>query len=869
MVYLVSFVIMIILFFENNKLKKEIKKLKDGQLNYMNFCPNCGHNLKEEVTESYTIHEETNTEIEHVPEEINTKPKEIISNPSYSSQEFKNSLILITGAILIVVAAISFLVSTWYTSANYLKTFILVVMFLVFWGSSIIAEKYLKINQTSKVFYFISLSYIPIIFLSIGLFGLLGDYLSFSGEGRYTYLLFSCLLISFIYYLTMKKKNSIFLCILSIIFEMLSVTFFILIFTNKISVILIGLVLYSHIFNLLYIYEIDYFKRNVHELMTTVLTCSLCFASFALCLNYNVQSSEMFSVLLHIIALLNLFIYIVKIKNKETLFNVIYPILAYLISIEFATYLDLGFICTQICVIVTSIIIYFVDSIRYKKILPYGYYISCAAYFALYVITLLNSETAITSYLLIVIFLIYSFINYLFVTDMKKQMYYIIGTALCGLFMDFVYSNDISILVLPVIYTILVLVVNYSITEEDSTRKGLIIIGNIFLNLNMFISLLDNNENMYLLSLIDFIPCIMYYILSINNKKYKYYVYIYINIVLCSLCNAFNLDGFMAYALPIGLIINVLLELYVYNKENKDVNAFLIIEYLFSSIYLLSLDNYIMLALFAASTMIYLLSIKNKDTHLLYIPFSTTALLLYFNTNLIVNELNIMYFLSVVLILALVYFSSRNDKLDNIFLMSVISIGLHLMNLTTNRYLGISLLIVISLLYYYTKRKNIFKILLYIFLTFLFEFIIYDLSLESVTLLSVGPYMILLVLITRTVLSKTTTSYKMFEYLGSSFINFVAMLNYTSQDDGMIYLLLLLAFIIIGYSFKMGPILLTSLIFILLNVFMLTKEFWISLPWWIYLLVIGAILIVFAMRNEISNKKTNNLIDNIKSKLDL
>ena len=52
--------------------------------------------------------------------------------------------------------------------------------------------------------------------------------------------------------------------------------------------------------------------------------------------------------------------------------------------------------------------------------------------------------------------------------------------------------------------------------------------------------------------------------------------------------------------------------------------------------------------------------------------------------------------------------------------------------------------------------------------------------------------------------------------------------------------------------------------------FLLTRRFWLSLPWWIYILGVGLILIVFAIVNEIheKNKFKENLIS-LKNNLDL
>ena len=54
--------------------------------------------------------------------------------------------------------------------------------------------------------------------------------------------------------------------------------------------------------------------------------------------------------------------------------------------------------------------------------------------------------------------------------------------------------------------------------------------------------------------------------------------------------------------------------------------------------------------------------------------------------------------------------------------------------------------------------------------------------------------------------------------------------------------------------------------------FILTKTFWLSIPWWLYILLVGSILVGFAIYNEIREKKDNNVknrIENIKDNLNL
>ena len=55
----------------------------------------------------------------------------------------------------------------------------------------------------------------------------------------------------------------------------------------------------------------------------------------------------------------------------------------------------------------------------------------------------------------------------------------------------------------------------------------------------------------------------------------------------------------------------------------------------------------------------------------------------------------------------------------------------------------------------------------------------------------------------------------------------------------------------VSYLKKLEPTFYISLVFIIINAFLLTRTFWFSLPWWLYLLIIGFVLILFATNNEL------------------
>ena len=83
----------------------------------------------------------------------------------------------------------------------------------------------------------------------------------------------------------------------------------------------------------------------------------------------------------------------------------------------------------------------------------------------------------------------------------------------------------------------------------------------------------------------------------------------------------------------------------------------------------------------------------------------------------------------------------------------------------------------------------------------------------------------------------------------------IAVTQYYGMEDGMIFGIFLALFIIFTYIFGYGAIFITTLLALVINVFLLTREFWFAIPWYIYLLIIGSTLIGFAIKNELNEKK--------------
>lgn len=217
---------------ENLLLKKEIKKLKEVNLE-INVEDNAIANT---VVSTPKTEEKILTEEEKQKIKLKKKVEE---------QERKNTSILITGAILIVLSAIVFLTSAWNSIPNLIKTCVIILLVGVFLGASKIAKEKFNLDKTSSTFFHIAMAYIPICLISCSVFALFGEYLSIYGEGSFIYLTFVMILTSVIYYINYKRKQSIGLLCSSILSQISAVILGTLIFEPSLKLIIINILIYN------------------------------------------------------------------------------------------------------------------------------------------------------------------------------------------------------------------------------------------------------------------------------------------------------------------------------------------------------------------------------------------------------------------------------------------------------------------------------------------------------------------------------------------------------------------------------------------------------------------------------------------------
>ena len=846
LMFIVMIVIVVILVTKNNDLKKENENLKIRQVRRVSFCPKCGFNFN-----GKTVNFCPKCGHSFITNVVNQEyyKKEEIKKEKPTDKEIKNSSILIVGSLLVVFASIIFLTSTWNVIHNIVKTGVLIFMLAMFLAMSYISDKKFNLKLTSKTFYYIALAYIPIVLFSISLFSLFGNYLSLYGEGKYIYLTLSNILVSVIYYLNAKKINSRLIFVFSILFQLLSVIFLTLIFNSGFYMVLFGLLIYSILLVILKLLNINLFNENIHKVVSLVLSISICGlivnCNLFRCLFNKVTIVDVFAV---IGVFINVYLVLIKLYKKNNIYKFLYPILIILIFNSFRYMFD-NYMFGQSLIFSSFSVIYMYNVFREYKINIITYIEILISFIIYCIIWTVNSSLGIVvldGWMLFALITVFNLVNYMF--D-RKYRYFSSSTLAVGimsLIISLTVKFNLPIAIIGLGGLVLILISMFIKVFDLRLRQTFKWLGLIFLGGIILI-----NYNIDIFSILLYFGCfliILIYSLINKNDVYKFVSYILLNVVLMTLVIYFNINVYN-YIVPFTTILITLIELFIPSIRSKSSN----------------IPQFIALIILSFVFILYIYYYK-KDRKYLLIPLLGIIPYIYFSNILIISSLNIMYFLSLVILgilCGLIYRCKKNFYITMFYIFAV----LHMINLEEISYVSIIILTGGTLACYLIKNnkvKDLYKAILYVLGLSLYNTIINDLNINDIAALSIGIYILLTLLITRTIFKKYGNGYKVWEYILCSLINLIAIGNYNSQFDGIIYCLFLTIIVIVCYILRYGPAFLICLISILFNVVLLIGS---SMPWWIYVLIIGFILIIFAIHNEVKDKKDNN--KSLKKYLDL
>ena len=880
---------------ENFKLKERIKELEkrlkqyEGQENATNNVNTSkidinGEAVKTEDKKLETIiNNEKNkttgkTDVEE-PKVINSvKPQKTKEQIKQEELERKNTIILATGAILIVLAAIVFLVSTWSLLSNVVKAISLFLFIVVFLGASKLSKDKYNLENTSKTFFYIAMAYIPIFLLSISFFSLFGKFLSIYGEGKYIYLAMAFLITSATYNYFYKKHSNIILFYGSIISQITSLVMFALIFSNKLEFIILILLVYNIgliIFNKIKESE---FINGVTVLIEII---SIAFGvTFFFDLSYYLLA-------IYVLIAVNALIMSFNSKDKQTLiifnsiFNVfVYVIGYYLIFIVFESFdRYLQFIFMIVYIISTYIIIKSLFETNGSEKINYIEEINLIAIGILYLISFFVKSNIVKPYMIAIIGQIFLIIEYLRCKNDMKEIYgAIIPITLVLIFVGFLRSIH-AIPELYFVMSIAFFVIGELVRNNKKNSLSLIflIVSNLLLPLTFMYNLALAENGLKYLILYKFVFVIVYgyYFIRTKNYAFKYLTYAALGFVL-AIDHEIQTIGHLGFLAPLFLsLIVILLEEYINKLKDDFSEVFIIFLEMLSYLLLLFVKADVRAIIaFLYTIIIYIYALMNKKITI--IPVMGLGIILI-TANMESNLLNI---LKLVYIVVLSVLTINKPKLSIETAFSGIMLMSFLYSYEIDSVIVYSIIVMIWALYNYVFSKNgqeadVFKFIAYASGLSLYCSFIYEVNpfgeYKSVYFIGITVFA---AMVLNTIINKymSKDNIDLLEYITFFIIYLVAITNYYDELDGMIFVVFLALVTGVSYYGRDGKIFITSIGAIIINMFLLTREFWFIIPWWMYIMGLGIGLLSFAITNEkrANNRKINNknIIKRIKDKVE-
>lgn len=882
-------VIILFLLYVNNvnkkisDLERENRDLKRKLLEYQS------NTVTERKVETINVQSQTTVKTRQIIPDgtSNVEPRKVLSEEEKqalkqkrerSEKEKKNTTILITGSILIVLAAIVFLMSTWNTISNIIKTLVLVLLIGVFLGASRIAKERFKLEKASNTFFYLAMAYIPICFLSCSIFGLFGDYFSIYGDGRYTYLAVSMVLTAGIYYLNyLTRKSNALLCG-SILAQISALILFGLIFEENILLTAIILLIYNIALILLTkknesLELMKYFYNGIPYIIG-LLAVSVVFTTT--------------SYMLWILPLLGVNFLLLYLKKEDTIQNAyLFNISVFLFGLYITLVYDYKFeIIRSVQVllgILYTLIALVIEGIIFRKdtnIIKSSMVVSMVSIGIMYFRSIFIENEFLKPYMVALIEAALMTLVYFKSKEQGKQILsYLIPAALVITTWHVTAIYELAYQ-FYIILALLVFVIGECLQgkELEYLNKGFLVVSNINIVFVYFVSMMEFETEMMNDAFLFVLLLLVYVYSYIRNKNYcvfKYLAYLAFGLILVTGINLLKLPERIIALVPLIMtIVSLVLETKVRSINDQFSKIFINIFSVFTYFGLLAFEGLesIIIGLIFSGYLIYD-NIKDRENKFLRL-IPTTGFMLLLSSVDITEEMELVVWLITTVGITFVSIYQKQFTIDTI--MSFIYLCFTL-DRFDSEFIQEIFFIIWSFAHMYfvenDKSKDIFKVATYVGL-----FAIYN---ELIMALDMDMYYVcwefigivtLAIAIMRNVLIKHIKQIDVLEYIVYGFIYLVAITSYLSELDGIIFVLFIVAVVMYAYMKKYGTLFIVSILAILVNAILLTREFWLAIPWWIYLLLVGGLLIGFAIKNESDDKKekidVGNVIKNIKDRIE-
>ena len=792
-------------------------------------------------------------------EKINVTPevKEIKKEKVVNKEDSKNTLILTAGAVFIILAAIVFLISTWNIIPNIVKTIVLVVFIEVFLMLSKMAKEKFNLVNASNTFFYISMAYIPICLYSISFFKLFGEFLSYSGEGRYLYFTLANILIAVIYMYQYKKNKSLVLVYGSILMQYLAVIFFGLIVQAKYEMVMLALCLYNI---LVYIFAENFEIKEVLDLIYRVVTIALVIMYIPI-----VEMENLLALLVTIVMAVN--VLLLEIREPKMIYAIVFNILLGLSGIR-------------------GIVLLNFENFKIAESLSLIYFTSCLIIQGALLINKKEENLKFSNFivniaLIAIIQVVSAELDYFIHSNL------ILVIAICGLFTKNKYIHKVANVLIPIEFIITYIGIGQAFELKYHYYMIAAIVSFILGECIRNNNLKDLNKSCFIINHINLIFTIIglliiersfgsdfiYWILIteiygysyLKNRKenvyFKYIDYMFTNFSLISICVAFKLEDTILYLAPmIASCIIIFIEEQFKNK--KELNL---------------VDNFseIYIALNSFFAYVFISEANTDAIYMAGILYTLMLLYRYFKNNE-KHLYNIVPIMGSFAIMDMIDAESLQILLYALFVgvYGFLSLGKNSVSLFSlagyGAIIGLDNFIYTEILtkvivFVYTfvhmvymkegKSKDFYKVIVMLTSYIIYQDLLEIIKLDEVMLCELLGVITLMTCISRGVVKKYVKEINGIEYFIIGITYFVFMMEAEVIGEAFSILFVELLFMFYSYYKKYGSLFIINIAMLIVGALYLTRNFWLAVPWWLYLLGIGAVLISVAVRNEAKEVK--------------
>ena len=818
-------------------------------------------------------------------------------------------LMLSIGVFLIILASIIFATSTWKLYSNFIKVLILCGETLLFFVLGILLKYVFKVKKTGNALTLISTILLPTTFLCAGYFNLFGNLFSLTGKYSTLFLSVTFLMEALV---TLIRKNiiksnkylfslicffaGIFLLIYGIIKNVcltFVITSFVLMLINIFKNKIFNNLKEFNIFNILVsiIFTFAYFYFSFYQLFSNNLLLEklyLVFFIISLSLNFIISRPKdnevlnIFSVLYETMLVIwfvmfsknlltssfafvisGLISYIVYYISNNNYVKTTSVIVSYIQG-----FLGIFIICfVKECVIMAPIIsfIYIVltfigslnkDKLKIINIIFEPIYLIMLAIGILIQPFIIKNIKAIDVIMVINACLIIATIVSTIRKNKVKNCYLII--LIIGLFIQSLCSYFSSVMYFVTAFIIYLLLIIYSLMSKDEFSKNLL---DVLCILSLSSVLIGLNNYTLISSLITTILLIIFAILNkTNNKKYLYLSLVSIPIIMIISNLSFNYsikkDLSMIILIP-SLLILTRKFLNALKENDKIVLEFIFISALALSITSPSIMFIYLILLYVVALLLkkeYTLSSKTYFNYLIF--FSIISFL-----NVSADKLDNLYMIGIITLLVInqILFRILYEKRNIIFeafhsIISLVLIICLINNLGFNNFISSIISIILFIILYLIYADERMKYIVISFMVYPLNLLLKTIDANVIKdILSLFIYMIPITLLLRKVFNVEEDVSNIIEgvILSLMFVMFIFNIN---LQVGLTLGIISVLSIIIGLVFKYKSYNITGYVTLILTVIIQTFELWGKMPWWVYLLITGIILVVLAALRE-SKKK--------------